>query len=144
MMNKCPSGLSVSSTEVEARSLMEHLWSAVGKMVSGTQVPRSELEARKGAETAARASGLSTSTAPILPPHAGNLLVRVGFLAPRQPSCPGGLGHFWVFPAAAKQEDILMGPACRRLLWKDSKAWFCFGGYPKYPSPILQHWAREN
>ena len=31
MMNKCPSGLSVPSTEVEARSLMEHLWSVVSQ-----------------------------------------------------------------------------------------------------------------
>ena len=99
--------------------------------------------------------GLQESAHPQLwscPPrsaYAGNLLVRVDFLVPRQSSHPGGLKHFHVFsvPAtakSAKREDLLVGSACVRLLWKDSKDWFCFGGFPKHPIPILQGWAHEN
>lgn len=119
-------------------------------MVSGKQVTKSELEARKETEIGVgfRSQHIHSS-GPAPAPYAGNLLVRVDFLVPRQSSCPGGLKYFCVFsvPAtanSAKQEDILVGSACVRLLWKDSKDWFCFGGYPKYPIPILQGWAREN
>ena len=121
-------------------------------MVSGKQVTRSELEARKGPEIGVgfRSQHIhSSGPAPPRSAYAGNLLVRVDFLVPRQSSRPGGLKHFHVFsvPAtakSAKREDLLVGSACVRLLWKDSKDWFCFGGFPKHPIPILQGWAREN
>lgn len=123
--------------ELEARSLMEPLWSEVGK-VNQKQVTRSELEARKGTGGGARGP-VSTSMAPCPPCRRSACMDSV---VPRQSRCPGGLEHLCVSTAAAaansaRQENILVGSAHMRLSWKNSNDWFCLGGCCNCPILIM-------